>query len=433
MLQVRMVRKKGIKILNEWRARRFLKQRLPLLTYRYHEPPVHVYATERAHQVLDVEHIAKFAAEVVRHLTRFTGETISPPTHIYLHDPDPPMGDKRLIQGFRWGGILVDSSAIVYSITLQHVCRSLGREIVHTALSRACGNYFFFCGGLAEYLGRLNDDTFFYEVAAFMNNRLMYSMDDILDGYAPAPAAGSFARFLTERFGGEIWQRLYQNIRALRRGLPPLYTAVPTTGWLLEKTTGFSVGDLAKQWEHFVHLQCQHLDQQQRQSYLDKFAINRLYEDENFRECADTCLRYLATYHESDTEAVFYAAASYARLGNYLQAIQVLSSQADSLPEWHQAWAYLRLGQLYDMIGDRTSALHSYTAAQNLSDVWGVIRSQAERYIARPFSASPGRKGYEDWLHFRRWDLGYNDRFPALQLSHGAPYTVLTLYYSSQA
>lgn len=426
-LRVRRTRRSGV--LGDWLARYLVSRCLPTLE-RYHgEERVHLYASRRAWQTLQIERLATSMAEAIQDLGTHLGSLVSCPTSIYLLDPWQGPDGGRLVQGFQWG-ILADSSAIVYSPTPQSLYSAIVREAVSIALSRAFGNYFFVRGGLAEYLARREEESLYYDVAAIMDNYPLYSWDDLLEGYAPLAGVGSFAHFLIDRFGWEVWRRIHEEIRATRRGISPLFMALPERGWLLRRATGHPASELKKQWAEFVHLHCEHLVPQQRQAYVDRLVIRHLYEERALPECLHACIRYLSAYG-SDVEVVFYAVASSLHLGDYAIGIEVLSSHVDALPQWHRAWGYLRLGQLYDAVGDRALALRCYASAMNLSDPWGVLESEAKRYVDHPFPRSHGRVQGDDWLHLQQWmHRACNDSASALCWRQHEPFCFLSLYYS---
>lgn len=409
--------------LSAQRASYLVRRYLPDLKHFNHQPSVHLYASEWAWKTWDIARTVATASEIVQRVTTLMADIVSPPTHIYLLDPEHGMG-KRLIQGFRWGGILVNSSAIVYSTTPQHLYFTIGQEMVRTALPPTFNRYPLLSRGLSEYVARGDTETFRYDVCAFLDNQPIYSLREVLDGRAPAPSAGSLAEFLSTQFGWELWKRVHEDIQALHRKWSPLFSALPSVDWLLKRNTGLSVEEIGKRWIHFANLRCRNLNSAQRQAHSGKFAIRRLYEDRDLQECADASLRYLSTYG-SDVEVVFYAVASLVHSNDYSSAIQVLSAHADALPQWHRAWAYLRLGQLYDIAGNKELALRSYAIARDLSDAWRVIGSRAERYMVRSFSASRKSLRGDDWVHFRQWWLPH--------VSRSESQGVLTLYYSIQS
>lgn len=425
------IRARRTPMLDEWWARYLVKRYLPTLKHLRRESSAHIYASERAWHILDIDAIAAAAEQVLQHITGSLGDIISSPMHIYLLEPEQLRGAKRFVLGFR-RGVVADSSGIVYATTPQHFHLTITREVARTALAPAFGAYFLFWAGFAEYLVRLEDNTFYYDVGALADDLPLYSLEDVLDGFAPLSLSASFAHFLTEQFGREIWKRLHADIYLMQKRVYPLFAFLPKMDWLLTRATGFSLRELEKQWQDFLHLRCEALDRKLRQAWSDRLAIRRQYEDGSLRECADACLRYLSFYG-SDLEVVFYGAVSYMRLKDYLSAAQVLSSHAEVLPQWHRAWAYLRLGQVYDLLGDRGAALRSYNIAQDLSDVWGVIGSKAEQYILQPFHVAHTRTRLDEWLHFQCRQLReqYSD-VPWMWLPRSEPHTVFTVYYSVQ-
>ena len=55
-------------------------------------------------------------------------------------------------------------------------------------------------------------------------------------------------------------------------------------------------------------------------------------------------------------------------------------------------WAVVRLGNIYDLEGDRKLAVQTYKHALNYEDQWG-FKEYITRYIKKPFAAAefPGQ------------------------------------------
>ena len=389
---------------------------------------VRVYADETTRQVADVQHLAESAAAVFRHISKHLRDFAPTPSHIYLLPPDRKLTGKHFVQVFRWGAV-VDGSACLYCDTPRQLNTLVCRELVRASLPASFGWHFFMDTGLAEYLTRIGDDTFYADVAMVLDNQPMYSLDDILAGYAPVASAGSFAHFLTERFGWEVWRHFAEDISRFAKKVPFLLACIPSRQWLLKRTTGLSETVLGVQWMDFAEPHCRLLAPELRRASAERHLIRLLYEEDDFKECVQACTRYLSA-HDMAVSVVLYAVSSYMRLGDYRSALEVLSVYLNELPPWHRARAHLWLGALWELLGDRSSALRHFELARGLSDPWNIMGTQAEHCSADP-SAAAKRLVTEQWLPFEQWrKRGHNDTAPVLYLPARHSRPIFTVHYA---
>ncbi len=79
-------------------------------------------------------------------------------------------------------------------------------------------------------------------------------------------------------------------------------------------------------------------------------------------------------------------------LGNLQAAANVFREalNGDLEPRWVEVWAYINLGKIYDIRGQRERAVTEYQKAVNTSDDAYGAQGEAEQYIANPFRRSGG-------------------------------------------
>ena len=79
-------------------------------------------------------------------------------------------------------------------------------------------------------------------------------------------------------------------------------------------------------------------------------------------------------------------------LGNLQAAANVFREtlNGDLEPRWVEVWAYVNLGKIYDIRGQRERAVTEYQKAVNTSDDAYGAQDEAERYIEEPFRRAGG-------------------------------------------
>jgi tetratricopeptide (TPR) repeat protein len=77
-------------------------------------------------------------------------------------------------------------------------------------------------------------------------------------------------------------------------------------------------------------------------------------------------------------------------LGNLQAAANVFREglNGDLDPRWVEVWAYVNLGKIYDIRGQRERAVTEYQKAVNTSDDAYGAQGEAKQYIANPFRRS---------------------------------------------
>ena len=90
------------------------------------------------------------------------------------------------------------------------------------------------------------------------------------------------------------------------------------------------------------------------------------------------------------TLAYFRMGEALFELGNLQAAANVFREalNGDLDPRWVEVWAYVNLGKIYDIRGQRERAVTEYQKAVNTSDDAYGAQGEAEQYIANPFRRS---------------------------------------------
>ncbi len=88
--------------------------------------------------------------------------------------------------------------------------------------------------------------------------------------------------------------------------------------------------------------------------------------------------------------ALFRMGEALFELGNLQLAANVFRDalNADLQPKWVEVWAYINLGKIYDMRGDRERALIQYQKAVNTGDDAYGAQADAKKYLQEPFRRS---------------------------------------------
>jgi tetratricopeptide (TPR) repeat protein len=80
-------------------------------------------------------------------------------------------------------------------------------------------------------------------------------------------------------------------------------------------------------------------------------------------------------------------------LGNLQLAANVFRDalNGDLDPKWIEVWAYINLGKIFDIRGQRERALAEYQKAVNTGDDAYGAQSDAKKYLNEPFRRTPGK------------------------------------------
>lgn len=122
----------------------------------------------------------------------------------------------------------------------------------------------------------------------------------------------------------------------------------------------------------------------------------RLLAQKKISDCISLCQGALED-KIYDIKVLSYHLMALLALPGYRAAIEVLSRFSDYLDEHHSAVAYLRLGQLYDLVHDRSNAVERYQKALSLPDSEGIISEEVRDYVGHPFTVE--RFHWWDWVY----------------------------------
>jgi aminopeptidase N len=91
-----------------------------------------------------------------------------------------------------------------------------------------------------------------------------------------------------------------------------------------------------------------------------------------------------------NTLALFRMGEALFELGNLQAAAQQFraSLDGDLQPKWVEVWAYLNLGKIYDIRGQRERAVTEYQKAVNAGDDAYGAQAEAQKYLKEPFRRS---------------------------------------------
>ena len=88
-----------------------------------------------------------------------------------------------------------------------------------------------------------------------------------------------------------------------------------------------------------------------------------------------------------NSHAMFRMGESVFKLGNFQGALNVLrlAMTGDLRPEWIEVWAYVNMGKILDLRGQRQRAVSEYQKAVDTgNDSYGA-QVEAEKYLKEPF------------------------------------------------
>jgi hypothetical protein len=91
----------------------------------------------------------------------------------------------------------------------------------------------------------------------------------------------------------------------------------------------------------------------------------------------------LAHYRLGET---FFLQHSYSNAANSMRD----SLNGDLKPDWVETWAHIHLGKVYDILGQRQRAKAEYQKAINSGVDYNGAQSEAERYLAEPYTKPSG-------------------------------------------
>ena len=85
--------------------------------------------------------------------------------------------------------------------------------------------------------------------------------------------------------------------------------------------------------------------------------------------------------------ALFRMGEALFELGNLQAAANVFreSLNGDLKPKWVEVWAYVNLGKIFDIRGQRERAVTEYQKAVNTGDDAYGAQAEAQKYIGEPF------------------------------------------------
>lgn len=398
-------------VLTERGAQRWVHEASPSATL-YSKQPVKIYASARASQALDVELLRQDIEQVLHYAATYLPKPVTVPDAVYLLDPPSKKKPILCAQGFPWG-VLADASSVVYSPAPARfhlvVRRALGYAMLPDALHDSP-----FATGLAELLARVEDGTLDDDVIALVDNGLVLPQTY---SWNHAFAAGSFVRYLTERFGWDLWTQIDRILPKRTKGIRGIAFLEPDAAWTLQEICGMHMFDLLAGWWKTLHQRGEDMDRRTRNMQTSRWFIREAYSVRLLAACREECRRFLEEYGK-DSEMTFYVTACHAHLGDYPEAIQTLLSAINDMPPTYHAWAYLRLGQLYDLVGERETALQWYERIREVSDPWGIILNHAELLVQHAYLPFDERVQGDPWLHFQQWQLrGGEGRRPHLSMS----------------
>lgn len=411
--------------LTERSARRWLREASGSAAL-YSEQNVKIYVNAQARQVLDMEILRQEIEQTVLHHAALSwSELTTVPDAVYLLDPPPKKKRVLCAQGFPWG-VLADVSSVVYSPDPTRFHLAVRRALSYAMLPDALHDSPF-AAGLAEWLARAGDGTLDNELIALVDNGLVFPQRF---SWNHALVAGSFVQFLTERFGEDIWIEMNRLLSTRTRGIRGIALLEPEAGWMLQEICRTRPWNLLVEWWANLQRRGEKMDRQTRSKQACKAFIREAYSAQLMVACREECKRFLTEYGK-DSEITFYLAACYAQLGDYPEAIQLLLSTLDGMTSIRRAWAYLRLGQLHDLIGARDAALQWYERVREVTDPWGIILSRAELFVQQAYVPFDERVRDEPWLHFQHWlSRGGEGGRPHLSISGRRSGSVIVVNYS---
>jgi len=91
--------------------------------------------------------------------------------------------------------------------------------------------------------------------------------------------------------------------------------------------------------------------------------------------------------------ALFRMGEALFELGNLQLAANVFRDalNGDLTPKWIEVWAYINLGKIFDIRGQRPRALAEYQKAVNTGDDAYGAQADAKKYLNEPFRRAPGK------------------------------------------
>jgi tetratricopeptide (TPR) repeat protein len=384
-----------VPVVNPRMVQRVIRRIVPQLQHQQ-DAYFSLFATEQANTLLNLPHFHREVSDLIQRLVNLLDlPSFRTPT-VYLLEPEWLTGLRLKEPIHRVGScILVDITCLAFLNDGGKLCDAVKREVVRLLFAPVLSDYPPIIEGVSEYLSRQEGNGFWNEAAAYLKVFPLPTIVSVITGEMNRVVDGILLSFIDNRVG---MAELLRFIKDKKRRFVGLFVAVPTIEWVLESVFHCSLGDLEDEWSRFVAERCGALDQETLRLYGDKFQVKSLYDQNRLSECTSLCKKVLAS-HPSDPEMVFYLVGAVARLREYQEAVEVLSQNLPFLSGFHLGWAHLRLGQLYDLLRERDSAVYHYTLAVTYSDPWRLIARKAERWLQESFSLEGVAS--EEWVHFQ--------------------------------
>jgi hypothetical protein len=191
--------------------------------------------------------------------------------------------------------------------------------------------------------------------------------------------AGSFTRFLIQRFGLECYRDWFR-------------TAGPKNfEHSFEKSFGMSLIEAEREWRKRLLDRRSEFEPELSRAAREQ-SIRAAYQSWQLIRCVEEGREFLLT-PDPPTTVLWCVTRSHQLLGNYEEALAVLFQfleRCDAASVSHRATAWLNVGQIQDLQGKRDEAVLAYRKALSEVDCWeqqdGSCHQRARIYLRRPFT-----------------------------------------------
>jgi tetratricopeptide (TPR) repeat protein len=191
--------------------------------------------------------------------------------------------------------------------------------------------------------------------------------------------AGSFTGHLIRRFGWDSYKEFFR--RATAQNFDACFA----------QTFGCSLLTAERQWRDELLKGRQNFEPELT-VYIGERQVEAAFYAGHVYRCLEAC-ESLARIGHANGKVLWYAATTHYYLGQYDQAVPLLEQVVQTNDAWIRAMvgeAWVQLGNLHDLLGQRDKATSAYQHALAESDNWSVqsasTHSLARHYLTYPFT-----------------------------------------------
>jgi tetratricopeptide (TPR) repeat protein len=209
-----------------------------------------------------------------------------------------------------------------------------------------------------------------------LNDSVFYDARTQSANYA---LAGSLTGYLIDRYGWDTYRQFFCRTRA--------NTFLP----YFKQAFDVDLATVERQWREAL-IARRHEFEPELTTAVRERCVEAAYDASHFYRCIEQGDAFLRSGAAS-IPVRWVMSLAHMRLGNYASAEALLVRMLQEEDGWlraHRVDAWLQLGQLYDLMGERDKAVAAYQKTLGEEDWWGAkgdsAHAVARRHLQRPFT-----------------------------------------------